>query len=393
VATNHAGDAGPATVTDTLAALDRAGLVAVGGGSTDTDAFTARVMTVHGLRIALLAVDATGAGPRAGPHRPGVAWWDETRLRAAVTDARARADLVVVGLHGGVEYLTSTDPAQARRAAALASWGVDVVWGHHPHVVQPVTTIDPDGDGRQTVVATSLGNLLFDQHDPDANRGVLLEVLAGADGVRAIRLGDTTIGGGRAAFAGWRGPGPGRSAAMVADTWWEVVAAVDPAPAEPLDPATRTALSTALSTALAPGDLLDAAVGDVDGDGAPEVVAAFRRPYRPTAVSAALPTARLVDARGRSAHVGVYRAGDLSQRWVAGTVIHPVSAVAACDGWVAVALSSLDDAATPIALGAWRWGGFGFVTYPELPGAGRPACADVDGNGSLDPLAVGRTRS
>ncbi|MFZ0161908.1 MAG: hypothetical protein WAL50_23000, partial [Kineosporiaceae bacterium] len=101
----------------------------------------------------------------------------------------------------------------------------------------------------------------------------------------------------------------------------------------------------------------------------------------------------LFDARGRSAHVGVYRAGDLTQRWVAGTVIHPVSAIAVCDGWVAVALSSLDDAATPIALGAWRWGGFGFVTYPELPGVGRPACADVDGNGSLDPLAVGRTRS
>jgi hypothetical protein len=44
-----------------------------------------------------------------------------------------------------------------------------------------------------------------------------------------------------------------------------------------------------------------------------------------------------------------------------------------------------------VAVGAWRWGGFGFVTPPALPGPGRPACADIDGNATLDPLAVERT--
>ncbi len=386
VANNHSGDAGPATVPDTMAALGQAGLVAVGGGADVADAFTPRVVDVRGVRVALLAVDATGAGPRAGADRPGVAWWDDARLRTAVTQARADGDLVVVGMHGGVEYLSSTDPGQARRAYTLARWGVDVVWGHHPHVVQPVTTIDPDGDGRRTVVATSLGNLVFDQRDPDANRGLLLEVLAGADGVRAVRLGDTTIEAGRASFARWRTPAPGVEAALVDGTWWQLVSPMPADAAVRPDAATRQALSRAL----APGDLLDAVSGDLDGDGEPEVVATFRRPYRPTDVSRLLPADRLVDPEGRSAHVGVYRTGDLAQRWVAGTLIHPVALLVACDGWLAVALSSLDDAATPIAVGAWRWRDFGFVTYPELPGAARPACADVDGDGALDPLAVGR---
>ncbi len=389
VANNHAGDAGPATVPDTLAALEQAGLTAVGGGATAGDAFTATVVDVQGLRVALLAVDATGAGPRAGVTRPGVAWWDENRLRAAVIDARRRADLVVVGMHGGVEYLTTTDPGQARRAAALAGWGVDVVWGHHPHVVQPVTTVDPDGDGRRTVVATSLGNLLFDQRLPQTRQGLLLEVIADADGVHAIRLGDTTIEAGRASFAGWRSPDPSADAALVDDTWWQLISTAHPVAPERLDQASTAALRRALDG----GELLDAAVGDADGDGVPEVVAAFRRPYRPTPVSDLLPADGLVDPQGRSAHVGVYRTGDLTQRWVAGTVIHPVSALAVCDGWLAVALSRLDDATTGVSLGAWRWGGFGFVTYPELPGAGRPGCADVDRDGSLDPLAVERTSS
>lgn len=382
VANNHAGDAGPATVTDTLAALDRAGLGQSGGGTDATDAFTARLITTRGLTVAFLSVDATGAGPRAGTSTPGIAWWDEARLRNAVQQARARADLVMVGLHGGTEYLTATDRAQSRHATLLASWGVDVIWGHHPHVVQPVTTIDPDGDGRVSVVATSLGNLLFDQHDPAARRGALLEVLAGPDGVRAVRLADTTMAQGRAAFTGWRAPTRPADAAYLDGTWWQLVSAA-PAPAQPLDATRRTALEARLH----PGELIAATLGDVDRDGAPDVAAVFRRPYRVTEVNTALDAARLVDARGWSLHVGLYRADDLSARWVAGTVLHPVTAVAACDGWLALATS------TPAAVAAWRWGGFGFVSSEDLPGAGRPACADIDGDGVRDPLAVDRSAS
>ena len=42
-----------------------------------------------------------------------------------------------------------------------------------------------------TIVATSLGNLVFDQHIPGTRTGELLEVLAGQGGVRAYRLGST----------------------------------------------------------------------------------------------------------------------------------------------------------------------------------------------------------
>ncbi len=139
-------------------------------GSTAEAAFEPTIVRAGELRVALLAFDATGQGPRAKTDAPGVAWWDEARVEQAVDRARAGADLVVVGLHGGAEYVPVTDPYLMRLGQLLASWGVDIVWGTGPHVAQPVHVIDPDGDGRPTIVATSLGNLIFDQHIPGHTR-------------------------------------------------------------------------------------------------------------------------------------------------------------------------------------------------------------------------------
>jgi hypothetical protein len=298
-------------------------------------------------------------------------------VRAAVAEARRLADVVAVGVQGGAEYVPETDPYLMRIARTLASWGVDVVWGSGPHVVQPVHVIDPDHDGRPTVVATSLGNLLFDQHIPGTNRGALLEVLAGRDGVRALRIGSTRIDTGRVSFVRWRLPGG--SAVALGETWWKLTRRVVAAPIRP--PSTLQEF---------PGDVVDAALGDADGDGHTDLAVSFRRPFTPTNVSDLFPRSRLVDRYGRSAHVGLYRPGDLAPIWVAGTVLRPVVQLASCRGALAVAYSTLNDPKV-VATGAWRWQGFGFATLPDLPGQGIPRCADVDGDGRLDPVILARS--
>jgi hypothetical protein len=263
-----------------------------------------------------------------------------------------------------------------RLGRLLASWGVDVVWGQGPHVVQPIRVIDPDGDGRPTVVATSLGNLLFDQHIPGTRQGAIVEVLAGADGVRVFRTGLAEHTDGPVRFLGWQPPGA--RAVALDGAWWTLAAPVTPVAREH-------------ATALAgfEGYVVDAAVGDPDGDGRRDLVVAFRRPFSPTAVGA-LVRRPLADRQGRSAHLGLYRPRDLRPRWVAGTLLRPVAALAPCDGALAVAYSTLDDP-TIAGAGAWRWGGFGFIPLPDLPGAGVPACADVNGDGRLDPLVLERS--
>jgi len=378
LANNHAGDAGPASVVDTIDALEAAGVRSVGAGTDAGEAFAPVVLERSGLRVALFAFDATGGGLRAG-EGPGVAWLDVRRIGDAVDAARASADLVVVGLHAGAEYYPGRDPFTTRLARSFARMDVDVVWVSGPHVIRPTLVVDPDGDGRPTVIATSLGNFLFDQSFPGTRRGAVLEVLAGSEGLLAYRVGTTEDADGRAHFRGWRPPKG--DAVELNGAWWS--------PAGPI--AVAPVPSVARLPQLPEGSVVvDAALGDATGDGRDEVVVSFRQPFRDTPEKETMPGWHWEDAAGRSAHLGLYRASDLSAVWVAGTLVRPVSSVAACDGALAVAYTDLDDPAV-VATSAWLWRGFGFSTLDELSGPGVPACADVDGDGRLDPVIEGRS--
>jgi len=68
-------------------------------------------------------------------------------------------------MHWGIEYTNKPVQSQIDQANYLASLGVDVIIGHHPHVVEPITWID------DTLVIYSLGNFISAQaNDLDYNK-------------------------------------------------------------------------------------------------------------------------------------------------------------------------------------------------------------------------------
>ena len=69
----------------------------------------------------------------------------------------------MVNVHWGEEYTTTPNNDQRELANKMASWGADVIIGHHPHVIQPVEWID-NGNGTKTLVAYSLGNFISQQN-------------------------------------------------------------------------------------------------------------------------------------------------------------------------------------------------------------------------------------
>lgn len=368
IANNHAVDAGPSTVRETMAALAAVGLPAVGLGPPV-------LLRRAGLTLALLAFDASGRAP------PSIAAWDAEAARTAVEAVRQEADLVFVSIHGGIPYRSRTDPFLRRQARRLATWGVDVVWGHGPHVVQPVRAIDPDGDGRVTVVATSLGNLLFDQGGRGKDRGALLEVRASARGVVAYRVEETRIEGGTVDVVGWRPP---RADAVAFDgAWWT--------PTRPVAPRALPAVDPRLLRRLDPSwDVAQVVRGEADGDVGVEIVVVARVPYRPWPVHDAYerPRDRFVDGQGRVARVAVFDPG-LRPRWIPSLIARPVGDVAACAGALVVSYRTLDRPAVT-GTGLWVWESFGYAAPVDLPGVGVPGCADVDGDGRPEPVVTRR---
>ena len=86
------------------------------------------------------------------------------RLQAQIEEADQLADVVVMNVHWGNEYSFTPTDRQEYLAEKMTDWGVDIVIGHHPHVLQPVETRVTE-DGRTALIAYSLGNFASAQSD------------------------------------------------------------------------------------------------------------------------------------------------------------------------------------------------------------------------------------
>jgi hypothetical protein len=302
--------------------------------------------------------------------------WNRAAAEHAVTELRSDVDLLVVGLHGGVEYLPSPDPVLLRAVEDLAGWGADVVWGHGAHAAYPATV---DVGSRPAVLAPGLGNAVFDQRLPGTDEGAVLEVLADADGVLAARTGTVAIRAGRATFTGWHDP-TGDAVALHGE-WWTPARPVTDAPAGDCDAFDLDVVTAGLRE----GSMTVAAsCGAVTDAGATEMAIAYRRPFTHELLQDAYPGRRWADEDGLGAHLAVMTP-DGGMAWGAATLPDPIGAVAVCSGSLAVGYTTLDDP-TVVAAGAWTWRGFGFSTAPPIPHPASIGCADVDHDGATEPL-------
>jgi poly-gamma-glutamate capsule biosynthesis protein CapA/YwtB (metallophosphatase superfamily) len=173
LANNHALDAGPVGLSQTMTTLGGAGIA----GLVDDGRI---YPSTHLPMYCLLAFDDS------------VEPLDEHAAAAAVTAAADEGGLVIVSVHWGGEYQASPSPRQRAVARALAHAGADLVAGHGPHVLQRVEWVG------ETLVAYSLGNFLFDQPYPaDCRWGAVLRVVVRDDRIVAVDALPTVVQRGR----------------------------------------------------------------------------------------------------------------------------------------------------------------------------------------------------
>lgn len=375
LANNHAMDAGPYTVSDTMAAVESVGLRTVGAGADAASAAQPLIETIGDLTIGIVAFDLSGGLP-AGASTAGVNAWRPDPARQVVTELRSRVDLVVVGVHGGVEYLPQPDPVLRRVTRQLAEWGADVVWAHGAHVDYPVQVVRGD---RSAVIAPGLGNALFDQRMPGTDSGQVLELLVDADGALAMRTGRVLMEAGRTSFGGWDEP-DGDAVALQGE-WWTPLRSFDNRTAGNCSTLDVDAIVRRLPTGSV---IIDSDCGEVSVVDSDELVVAYRRPTTPELLQNAFPGHRWADSDGRGAHLAVM-SSDGRMVWGAATLLQPIQTVTACSGALAVGYTTLDDS-TVIAAGAWTWSGFGFRTSTALAGPASIGCADIDHDGLTEPV-------
>ena len=160
LASNHATDAGREGVAGTIAALDRARVAHAGMALSQEDRERITLVESGDATVAHLSYTY---GFNNGPLPDEEAYLsnviDEDEILAEARLARSEgADFVILSMHWGRGYDTAPDDIQTDLGPRLlASPDIDLILGHHAHVVQPVAEIDGE------FLVYGLGNFLSNQ--------------------------------------------------------------------------------------------------------------------------------------------------------------------------------------------------------------------------------------
>lgn len=162
-ASNHTYDHGLKAVRRTLDTMDRVGLVHAGSARTRDEAQKINIRDVKGVKVAHLSYSwESFLNPTPQKER-----WAFNRISTdeiKMAEARARqqgAEVVILSVHWGLEHYNEPSVPQLQLAERLTEeTGIDLVIGHHAHVVQPIQKLNG------TWVAYSLGNQVARHSSP-----------------------------------------------------------------------------------------------------------------------------------------------------------------------------------------------------------------------------------
>ncbi len=128
--------------------------------------------TVNNIEFGFLGyTQHTNGLPTPGEAVASVIYTDELeRMEQQIAEARSEVDLLAVSLHWGDENSHNVAEYQRQLAQWLCDRGVDVIIGHHPHVLQPIEWYE-SADGHRMLCIYSLANFLSGQDEPPNTTG------------------------------------------------------------------------------------------------------------------------------------------------------------------------------------------------------------------------------
>lgn len=162
-ANNHSLDKGERGILSESRYLDSIGIPHVGTFTDQKDRSRLRVISKNGIKLAFLSYTfGTNGIPVPLEKKYLVNIINRDSMKEEIHRARQEADVVIMSIHWGNEYQRYPTEQQKDLAHFLANEGVDVIFGSHPHVLQPMQWITAK-DGRRVLAVYSLGNFISGQ--------------------------------------------------------------------------------------------------------------------------------------------------------------------------------------------------------------------------------------
>ena len=188
LAHNHILDSQIEGVVSTADAIEKAGMTPIGVYTHEPrDKAPIVIKEVNGIKVALLAYSYGFNGIEQSisqeDYNRYLSDLDEDKMKAEIERAEKEADITIIMPQMGVEYQIEPTEEQKKRYHKMIDWGADIIFGGHPHVVEPAETVEKNGDKK--LIIYSMGNFISNQRietmqDVEnakwTERGVLMDV-------------------------------------------------------------------------------------------------------------------------------------------------------------------------------------------------------------------------
>ena len=188
LAHNHILDSQIEGVVSTADAIEKAGMTPIGVYTHEPrDKAPIVIKEVKGIKVAILAYSYGFNGIEQSisqeDYNRYLSDLDEEKMKAEIERAEKEADITIIMPQMGIEYQIEPTEEQKKLYHKMIDWGADIIFGGHPHVVEPAETVEKNGDKK--LIIYSMGNFISNQRietmqDVEnakwTERGVLMDV-------------------------------------------------------------------------------------------------------------------------------------------------------------------------------------------------------------------------
>ncbi len=165
LANNHVADQGNSSVINSYRAVAKIPLISFSGIREDSSILMKPVLIEKkGWRIGFLAITSFSNNKTETDHLNLIDYRDPEIRASFITSMAEYAqeyDLFIISIHDGIEYASQAKGVKMQFFRDLIKSGTDIIWGHHPHVVQPWESVPREGG--DALILASCGNFISGQ--------------------------------------------------------------------------------------------------------------------------------------------------------------------------------------------------------------------------------------